>query len=99
VFRTIRVERERISTVGRVGAAGCVTNERFNTVGRVAVAGCVAIERMKTLRRVAEAWRPRFGRLRPSIKSGDRVKRCLSENAAPRTFFSPAEDALKRRVT
>ena len=30
---------------------------------------------------------------------GDRAKRCLSEGPAPRELFSPAEDALKRRMT
>jgi len=30
---------------------------------------------------------------------GDRAKRCLSKGPAPRAPFSPAEDALKRRMT
>jgi len=33
------------------------------------------------------------------LGSGNRVKRCPSEGPAPRPIFSPAEDALKRRVT
>jgi hypothetical protein len=33
------------------------------------------------------------------LESGDRVKRCLSEDPAPSGFFSSAEDALKRRMT
>ena len=33
------------------------------------------------------------------LNLGNRVKRCLSEGPACKSFFSPAEDALKRRVT
>ena len=46
---------ERMSTVGRVAAAGRVAQERMKTGGRVVVAGCVVEERNSTGGRVAAA--------------------------------------------
>ena len=49
------VVKERLQTVGRVEAAGCVFIERKSTVGRIALADSVTKERKSTVGRVVSA--------------------------------------------
>ena len=54
--------KERISTGGRVAAAGCVAKERIKTDGRVVDAGCEAEERISHPQRCC-----RWDSLRPVL--------------------------------
>src|SRR5207245_10499402 len=53
--KTVYVELERTSTVGRVVEAGCVASQGKRTIGRVKAVGSVALERTIAVGRVLDA--------------------------------------------